>query len=277
MSAADADGWRFEEHIRDVSDDEVAFFGENGWVGLPGLVSGELAAELLRRIKDVTGLDYDELEPGSDANGNATLRSSAFNLLTMPRLQDPFLAAYQSSPKLGEVAARLSGNRPMRLLTDSVIYKLPHWTGAGDVTEWHQDLPNMPLDRRGPVQLWLSLCEITPEMGSMQHLSGSQREEVLRPMGQKSLEELLEAHPHLAKYPISESEHFAPGDAIAHDGMTLHYAPVNNTNRIRWAYTSYRVPADTQYTANPPSPWLDGLGLKPNEPMEHPLLPIVTA
>jgi hypothetical protein len=272
-----ANGWRFDEHIREVTDEEVESFRENGWVQLPGLISPELAAELLRHIKDVTGLDHDELEPGSSDEGKATLRVSAFNLLTMPRLEDGFLAEYQSSPRLGEVAARLSGHRPMRLLTDSVIYKLPAWTGSGDVTEWHQDLPNMPLDRRGPVQLWLALCEITPEMGSMQHLSGSHREERLEPLGQKTLEELLAAHPHLERYPISEPEHFAPGDAIAHDGMTLHSAPLNNTNRVRWAYTSYRIPAETRYTASPPSPWLDGLGLKPNEPIEHPLLPIVTA
>jgi hypothetical protein len=272
----DANGWRFDEHIREVTDEEVASFNEDGWVQLPGLVSSGLAAELLSHIKSVTGLDHDELDPGSKESGRATLRTSAFNVLTMPRLEDPFLAAYQTSSRLGEVAARLSGNRPMRLLTDSVIYKLPDWTGSGDVTEWHQDLPNMPLDRRGPVQLWLALCEITPEMGSMQHMSGSQQEEPLTPLGQKTLEALLDAHPHLAKYPISPSHHFNAGDAIAHDGMTLHFAPVNHTNRVRWAYTSYRVPAETQYTASPPSPWLDGLGLVPNEPIEHPLLPIVT-
>jgi len=273
----EADGWNFDEHIRELTEDEVGEFRKNGWVSLHGLISTELAGELLKHIKAVTGLDYDELDPGTEAEGKATFRSSAFNVLTMPRLEDPFLAAYQTSPKLGDVAARLSGNRPMRLLTDSVIYKLPYWTGAGDVTEWHQDLPNMPLDRRGPVQIWLALCDISPEMGSMQHLSGSQREDKLTPMGQKSLDELLEAHPHLSQYPISEPESFKPGDAIAHDGMTLHYAPLNHTNRVRWAYTSYRVPAETKYTASPPSPWLDGLGLVPNEPMDHPLLPIVTA
>jgi hypothetical protein len=273
----DAADWNFDDHIRELTDDEVSSFREDGWTALHGLISTELAAELLEHIKAVTGLDHDELDPGDEAKGEATFRSAAFNVLTMPRMKDPFLAAYQTSPRLGEVAARLSGNRPMRLLTDSIIYKLPKWTGSGDVTEWHQDLPNMPLDRRGPVQIWLALCEITPEMGSMQHLSGSQHEEALAPMGQKSLEDLLEAHPHLAKYPLSEPEYFKPGDAIAHDSMTLHYAPVNNTNRIRWAYTSYRVPAETQYTASPARPWLDGLGLTPGAPMEHPMLPGVTA
>jgi len=265
------------EHVRTPTDEEVAFYRENGWVYLEDLISDDLAGELLQHVKQVVGLDYDELAEGStDERGKFTLTSTAFNLATMPRLEDDFLRQYQESREVGEIAARLTGKRPIRLVTDSVIYKLPEWTGSGDVTNWHQDLPNMPLDRTGPVQLWLALCEVTPEMGAMQHLSGSHKEGRLTNLGQRTLPELFEAHPELRKYPLSEPHHFNPGDALAHDALCLHGAEPNHTNRIRWAYTSYRMPADVCYTASPPSPWLDGLGLEKGKPMDHPLLPIVT-
>lgn len=47
--------------IRDVTDDEVREYREQGWVELKRLVDPELAGELLSHIKRQTGLEYDEL------------------------------------------------------------------------------------------------------------------------------------------------------------------------------------------------------------------------
>ena len=50
-----------ESHIRQVTDDEVREYEEQGWVSLPGLLSTELAGEMLARLKQTTGIDHDEL------------------------------------------------------------------------------------------------------------------------------------------------------------------------------------------------------------------------
>jgi ectoine hydroxylase-related dioxygenase (phytanoyl-CoA dioxygenase family) len=269
------------EHVRVPTDDEVAFFRENGWAYLPRLVSPELAGEVLRHIKAVIGFDYDELPEDVTGNPNAVFTSKSFAINTMPRLQDDFLKQYVESRELGEAAARLTGIRPMRLVTDTVIYKMPQWTGAGEETEWHQDMPNVPIEpKTGCIQTWLALCEITEDMGGMQHLSGSHKEGPViesndSMANQWTLDEFLEQFPQMRDHPISEPHHYHPGDALVHDGLCAHGALPNKTNRVRWAYTSYRMPASTRYVGRPTSPWLDSLGLELGKPMDHPMLPIV--
>jgi ectoine hydroxylase-related dioxygenase (phytanoyl-CoA dioxygenase family) len=207
----------------------------------------------------------------------------AFAMNPMARLHDDFLREYTESPELGEASARLTGIRPMRLVTDTVIFKLPEWTGAGNETDWHQDTPNMPLEpKTGCVQTWLALCEITPEMGAMQHLSGSHRDGPVKESGENmgsntwTFEEFMADFPQMQQHPLSEPHSFQPGDALVHDGLCAHGAPPNHTTRVRWAYTSYRIPASTRYVGRPKSPWLDSLGLTVGQPFDHPLLPIVS-
>lgn len=269
------------EHVRVPTDEEVAFFRENGWAYLPHLVSRELAGEILTHIKQVVGFDYDELPEDVAGNPNAGFVGKSFAVNPMPRMHDEFLKRYVESSELGEVAARLTGIRPMRLITDTVIYKLPQWTGAGEETDWHQDLPNMPIEpKTGCVQTWLALCDISEEMGGMQHLSGSQKEgpviESNDAMGNAwSYAEFIEQFPQMRSHAVSEPHVYEPGDALVHDGLCAHGALPNKTNRVRWAYTSYRMPASACYVGRPKSPWLDSLGLEVGEPMNHEMLPIV--
>jgi ectoine hydroxylase-related dioxygenase (phytanoyl-CoA dioxygenase family) len=275
------DPFVLSDHVRVPTDDEVAFFRESGWAHLPGLISAELAAAILAQVKSIVEFDYDEVPKDTQGAGAPSFTVKSFASRTMPRLENDFLRWFDESSEMGEVSARLTGIRPMRLVTDSVIYKLPQWTGAGDETDWHQDAVNMPVEpKTGAVQTWLALCDVSHDMGAMQHLTGSQKHgpviESTESMHTWSLEEFLEAFPEMKRYPISESHDLKAGDALVHDGLCAHGAPANNTDRVRWAYTQYRFPASTRYVAKPTSPWLDSLGLKPGKPMDHELLPVVT-
>lgn len=280
MSAV-AKSYVLSEHIRLPSEQEVEFFRENGWAFLPQLVSGELAEEILRRIKQLIDFDYDELPPDVAGNRNAGFTGKSFASNTMLRMRDDLLKAFVESRELGELAAALTGIRPMRLTADTVIYKLPQRTGAGDATAWHQDMHNFPIEpKAGAVQTWLALCDISTDMGGMLHLSGSHKEGPViesndSTSNEWSLEEFLAEFPQMRKYPISEPREYHPGDALVHDGLCAHGAPPNKTNTVRWAYASYRVPATTRYVGHPRSAWLESLGLELGKPMDHPLLPIV--
>jgi ectoine hydroxylase-related dioxygenase (phytanoyl-CoA dioxygenase family) len=268
--------------IRAVTDDEVASYQENGWVELPGLVSRELAGDLLEHLKQTTGIDRDELPPDQPEGREIAERIKAEGLAKifyMSRMHDEKVFAFAASRVLGEAAARLTGLRPLRLLTDGVICKLPSWTEAAGIwsgpSPWHQDFPPVPWDRGGGVQFWLALCEITPDMGSMQHLSGSHRERPLGNVPYTPDQNLQSLYPYLTeKYEVSEAHHLYPGDVLAHDSMTVHFAEENRTNRVRWVYTSYRIPANTLYNGIP-NERFDGFGFEPWKPFDHPKFPIV--
>ncbi len=281
------------EHVRQVSDAEVAAYREQGWVELPGLLSEALAGDLLSHLKQITGLDYDALPPDhpeADAVISRIREQGIYSLFSMPRLQDQEVWEVVTSHALGEASARLAGVRPMRLLTDGVICKLPAWTEErmqiggrlggtwGGETPWHQDFTSVPWDRAGGVQFWIALSEITPEMGSMQHLTGSHREPPLGGYHRGTGATLAAAHPELwEKYELSEPHHFKPGDVLAHHPLTVHYAQANRSDRLRWVYTSYRIPADTLYTGIPFERFDDfGITFQPWQPFEHPKFPIVT-
>lgn len=275
-----------ESQIRKVTANEVAAFQRDGWAELPGLVSPELAGRLLDRLKQLSGIELDELIEGDPASEAAVDRIGAEGrkrLFFMSRLQDETVWQVATARGLGEAAATLTGIRPMRLFTDGIICKLPEWTGARNVgpaimtgeTPWHQDMPPMPMDRVGGIQFWLALTEITPDMGSMQHLNGSHRE---RPMGcvQFNADQTLEdLHPELwERYELSPPHHLQPGDVLAHDSLTVHYAQANQTNRLRWVYTSYRIPANALNNGIP-NPRFEEFGFEMWKPFEHPKFPIV--
>jgi ectoine hydroxylase-related dioxygenase (phytanoyl-CoA dioxygenase family) len=276
-----------DAQVRQVTDDEIAAYREQGWVSLPGLVSSEVAGALLSHLKEVTGLDYDEL-PRDHADADAVVarvRSEGVaKIFYMSRLHDETVWQIVTSRALGEAAARLTGIRPLRLITDGVICKLPEWTEREQLkagimtgeTPWHQDFGPIPWDRAGGVQFWLALCEISPEMGSMQHLTGSQREPPLGCQHYAAGQSLETSYPDLwEKYELSPAHHFHPGDVLAHNALTVHYAQANRTNKLRWVYTSYRAPADALYNGIP-NPRFTEFGFEPWKPFDHPKFPIVT-
>lgn len=281
-----------DSHVRSVTDEEVASFQTQGWVSLPGLVSPELAGTLLAHLKELTGFDYDELprdHPDAQAVVDRIREQGIGKIFFMSRFTDETVWEIASSRALGEASARLTGTRPMRLFSDAVICKLPAWIEEqelmssgpaaaavyGGQTPWHQDYAPMPWDRAGGIQFWLALCEITPEMGSMQHLTGSHHEPPLGGLHYTTDQSLKGTYPELwDKYETSPAHHFHPGDVLAHTSLTVHYAQENHTDRLRWVYTSYRMPADTLNNGIP-NKRFEQFGFEPWKPFEHPKFPIV--
>jgi Phytanoyl-CoA dioxygenase (PhyH) len=275
-----------DAQVREITDDEVAAYREQGWVSLPGLMSGELAGALLSHLKQVTGLDYDELprdHPDAEAVAGRIREQGLAKIFYMSRLHDETVWDIVTSRALGEAAARLTGFQRIRLFTDGVICKLPAWTAEADLkagimsgeTPWHQDYGPVPWDRGGGIQFWLALSEITPEMGSMQHLTGSHREPPLGCQHYTQDQSLKNTYPELwDKYELSPAHHFHPGDVLAHNSLTVHYAQANQTDRLRWVYTSYRIPAETLYNGIP-NPRFTEFGFEPWKPFDHPKFPVV--
>jgi hypothetical protein len=258
----------------------VAHYREYGGVELKQLVSPALTRRLLEALQEWMGLPYVAFPTDPAEVGVFRERLDAFSerfsgTSPRPRADVPFVFDYCTCRELGAAAAALTGITPLRVLSDSVICKLPVDTGRNQETPYHQDLCPMAIDRAGGIQFWLALVEITPEMGAMQHLSGSHREPPLGKCPYTADQKLLELYPRLSQYPLSPAHHFQPGDVLAHDCLTVHYAQPNQTHRLRWAYTSYRIPAHALYTGAP-NPWTDGLGLAVDKPLDHPLFPVVT-
>src|SRR4051794_26443954 len=94
-----------EAHVREITEDEVAAYREQGWVSLPGLLTPELAGSLLDHLKHVTGLDYDELprdHPEAEAVATRIRDEGLAKIFYMSRLHDEVVWNIVTARALGE-------------------------------------------------------------------------------------------------------------------------------------------------------------------------------
>ena len=271
---------------RDITDDEVVHYRENGWVKLESFVSPDVAAELLAGAKRL-------MEDAIAAQGVAAMDGSnrfaaagTSKVLDIGIWQDYHYAARDDklepfrslvfSKEIGRAAQRLlARDVAVQYTADVIACKMPAGEPGGAPTNWHQDYPIFPFDRYGSFAFWIALHDIPPEQGTMRFLSGSRRE---GPVGRDSFlqgVDLLELLPDLAdRYQVSPPLHLRAGDATAHNAALVHSAPANATADPRWAYILSYIPADTLYTGAQHHNY-DGLGFEVNKPIRHERFPIV--
>lgn len=227
-------------HIREVTPAEVASYEENGWVKLDGLVSRDLAGEMLETAKSFASEErHWQIAPEEWI---------AFGV--GPRGVEPFRSLV-FSPQMGR-NAHLLINRS-RLTDDEVPirYRVDILGCRGSAPErlspYHQDSAEHGSDRIGELQFWLALDEVTPDMGSMRFLSGAHRE---GPLGSSMIaaRDILATYPKLLDlYELSPPCHYQPGDVTVHHGHMVHGAPPNLSGKLRWYYLFSYTPADTRY------------------------------
>ncbi|HEX4274037.1 MAG TPA: phytanoyl-CoA dioxygenase family protein [Bryobacteraceae bacterium] len=194
---------------------------------------------------------------GPDGPTNKT----AFSLRAAPPLVKEFL----TSPRLGEIAARLLGVDAVRIMHFTGIFKTPGSAG----TPLHQDLTNLPLDTDRSLTLWIPLVDMGVDMAPMMFALGSHVE------GQ--IEDLWAAR---SRYPFRQSGPMKAGDISVHMGWTIHGSLANGSANTREAFgISYF--ADGARIAKRHTKFVDALmancfaGLETGEPAASPMNPIV--
>jgi Phytanoyl-CoA dioxygenase (PhyH) len=253
--------------VREVTDDEVRTYAENGWVKLPGLISREAAGELLAVVKSKMGEHGD-----AGMNTPSTARNlDAFAKWYRLDEQSELFYALRYNRQLGRNAALLMRrDMPIRSLTALTAVKLPKDADvdrAKGPTVWHQDHMATPA-KCTSLGYWIALDEVTPEMGPMQFRNGSHREGLLTPP--------MEDWALLEDYELSAPLHLQPGDATAHSSLVVHGAGLNESDRPRWGYIINTFPGDAPWV---PYPTNHTAGIEdeltPGKPLDHPRFPLI--
>ncbi|WP_344834586.1 phytanoyl-CoA dioxygenase family protein [Actinocorallia longicatena] len=250
--------------VRSVTEDEVAFFQENGWVHLPGLLPAGDAARL-REIATVR-LDSRERERRSAVD-------RAFGQSRDIAESDPLFRELALSPVLGRSAARLlHGVAEVRVQVTNLLVKEPD--GGHGPTVFHQDFPWMPMDRSAMLTFWLALADVPAAMGSLRFRTGSHRHGLLGRSFVRDGDDQPSQHPWLTDLPLSDPLDLAAGDATVHHALTVHGSGENRRDTRRLSFTATYFDADALYTGAPYGQ-TDGLGLTVNRPFDHPKFPKV--
>src|SRR3954447_22807835 len=175
-------------NVREVTDEEIAFFRENGWAKLDGLITPEFAAELLGVLQGVMGTveleEQDRSGPARDPKAGKVLDTGwwrDYHFIARDDKIEPFYS-FVFSKQMGRNAQKVAGRDvPIRYSNDLAAVKMPGPVGtANDATFAHQDMPSLPYDRVGAHIFWIALDEVTPERGMMRFYSRSHR---LGPLG----------------------------------------------------------------------------------------------
>jgi hypothetical protein len=253
--------------MREITDDELAFYEEYGWVKLDGLISRELAAKLLSAAEELREKARSSHDAKVD-NGRRIVEtpdwvafesaiSDTSSFASAPSFQarkirvDPFYAL-TFSKAAGRVARQLMNRGRLtdaevgaRYCEDALLYKPPHEPErVSSQMGYHQDQWTFGADRAGGFNLWIALDEVRPEQGAMRFLSGSHREGALG--SQFSAGTVVDAYPKLFElYEPSPPLHYQPGDATVHHSYMIHGTPANQTDKPRWSYVPTYVPGDS--------------------------------
>jgi ectoine hydroxylase-related dioxygenase (phytanoyl-CoA dioxygenase family) len=248
--------------VRSATGEEVAFFKENGWVALPGLVApADVAA--LREVAQ------DRLEQRKRDRTSAV--DEAFGQSRDIAETDPLFRELTLSPALGGTATRLlHGVAGVRVQVTNLLVKEPG--GGHGATHFHQDFPWMPMDRSAMLTVWLALVDVPADMGSLRFYSGSHRHGVLGRSFTRDGDDQLSQHPWLKELPLSEPLDLMAGDATVHHALTVHGAAANHRDTPRLSFTVTYFDRDALYTGTPYGQ-TDGLGLAVNAPFDHPKFP----
>jgi hypothetical protein len=258
--------------VREVGAGEVDDLAERGWALLRGLITRDLAAELLERAKALMGESGDAhvARPGLDVAD-----FSFFANYYRPDKDDDALRALAVHEQMGRNASRLlQTDNGTRLYSTLLAPKLPQNmetdnAGKGE-TDIHQD-GTKPFRSRS-ISFWVALDEVTPEMGSVTFLDGSHR------FG--GLTAPLDRWRCLDSCEWSEPLHLMPGDATVHNGDVVHRAPANASTTTRWAYILAYFAANDAFNGLPTfftTKLFEAGELTIGQPLDHSDFPVVYA
>ncbi len=264
-------------HLGDILPEHVEQFWRDGFVQVNNFVSEELCDRVVQHFADWTGLRWNTWP--SDPAEQAAFVAAFESAQTKPhwffaiRQDDPWMFNYVTQRKFGEAAAKLLKIPAVKILSETLHAKMPGPSGKTRAFDWHQDFPWLPIDRCQALQTWIALVDVTPDMGPMQHLIGSHHSMpgIRGGLGQNGKDVFPEL---FDQYKISDLHGVPKGGVMFHHGMTWHASAPNQTDRVRWAMSSYRMSAKTLYTGAQ-NENTDGLGLVPNKTFDHPNFPTV--
>ncbi|MGW0229978.1 phytanoyl-CoA dioxygenase family protein [Actinopolymorpha singaporensis] len=208
-----------------LTDGEVAFYHQYGYLLLPGFVEPAVVEALRTETLDVleaNGVSRASLEQASGV-GDKLRQCSAY-------VAGSALDELINCPATLAVASRLVGGRAVRYLPFTAVKA----GGGGGTFHLHQDNSYTRHDpAMGSINIWVALDDMTPDNGCLQIVPRSHLGEQLQARGSDD----GDAHRQVDVDPATALPiRMRAGDAVAFSRWTVHGSGPNHTDRPRVAY-----------------------------------------
>lgn len=207
-----------------LSNAEIGFFKDNGYIKLKGVLSPGAVLKLRVILVDLLEAAFETTLDGGVQD--------RFLSLEMVWLEHELLRAYVLSPKIAKICSDLLAVPSVRLYHDNVLSKEP---GCGR-TPWHFDDHHFPLDSHDVVTAWIPAQPIPLAMGPLAFAY---------PIGIWQLVNGVTFEKSTTAYDNGVTEIFARekvqvnetpfeiGEVSFHHNLNFHTAASNRTNRSR--------------------------------------------
>ena len=167
-----------------VSEEQVRFFVENGYLIVPDLVSAEEVEEMRRDTVHLArgGYPCESLQPlPADMSDEEALQ----NILCIhqPHYISPVMEKYVRHPKICGVLSQITAahlpwwDGSVKCMQSMLFVKPPGFQGQA----WHQDEVYIPTRDRSLIGAWIALDDATVENGCLFVIPGSHRRGYLYP------------------------------------------------------------------------------------------------
>jgi phytanoyl-CoA hydroxylase len=225
-----------------VTEREIEDYRRDGFLVMADFLdAGELAEWRAATERGVAArlAQADEL---SNASADAHYRQVFTQVSGLIRVE-PRMSELLLDPRVGDVAAALSGTPRMRLWNDQALFK-PPW---GNPTAWHLDAPYWSFDDRRALTVWVALDDATVENGCLWYLPGTHVSAGFDAVELGSnLGGIFESHPEWRDL-TSVPAVLPAGGAVWHNALIAHGAGANMTSRGRRAMTCAYMPDGVTY------------------------------
>jgi ectoine hydroxylase-related dioxygenase (phytanoyl-CoA dioxygenase family) len=208
-----------------LTDSEIRFYKEEGYLPLPGFVLAEAVAGLRSEVFDVLQAN------GVPAGSLKVATSKADKLRQFKQyLAGSKLDALINSPRTMAVASRLIGGPAHRYLPFTAVKA----GGGGGTFHFHQDNNYTNHEPAiGSINIWVALVDMTPDNGCLQLIPRSHLKGQIKSHNSDD----GDTHQQIDVDPIDCIPlRMRAGDAVAFTRWTVHGSGPNNTNEARVAY-----------------------------------------
>ena len=206
--------------MRKITDDEIAFFDENGYV----ICKAVLRADELAHVQSETQRLIDEVLDGgpADAKCDRGPEGIPFYLTYLHSNPNTFSLRLLAHPFVGDLLTRMVGPDFVPLW-EALVFKLP---SNGSSVPWHRDDQSISGDER------VFNIDIYPDHSTVENscvwvVPGSHRWE------QEEADRWVERGRRDFDLPRAVPAEVEPGDVLLHHVKVLHGSTVNQSNSLR--------------------------------------------
>ena len=231
-----------------VSQHEINFFRDNGFVVLPDLLDGEdvkvWREAVVRALAERTGIfPKDDAEYAPFFTEEHEYHDKVFSQTINLWMTSPEVRRLVLDPRLGRIAATLSNADGVRIYLDQALVKEPF----ANPTAFHLDVPYWSFRASNALTVWVALSDATVENGCLCYLPGTHLDERYDNVQiDEDIGALFNVYPAWAHIdPV-----FCPvpaGGAVVHNGLTAHGAGANMTPHQRIAFTVAYMPDGARF------------------------------